>query len=260
MDIASATAALDINNKLPHHIFIILPGKSRAKRVIRFASLYCLDTLLASVKKEKLVDAADALFQVFHRNADTRGAAGQLMDSIVRNTFTRGGQWTIHEMEKSPRAGIKNQHWKIDPSSTRVDKYLIIGHPNHPLVSISSNPPDENVEYKHFKTFNFPPTNPNTLRTGYYLPTSATQATFDSFYYDANQKKATILQLTVSNMHTVNVKGLEQLQNFGVKSICYIAVTRPQKSFDLPVPQEYSNFVKGMYHLVLDSLHELPQE
>ena len=87
-------------------------------------------------------------------------------------------------------------------------------------------------------------------------PASQTEATFDSFYYDATIKQAKVLQLTVSKHHSMNIKGLEQLKGLGVESICYIAVTGPQKEFDLPVPNEYANskFLKGVYHLVWDSL------
>ena len=49
-------------------------------------------------------------------------------------------------------------------------------------------------------------------------------------------------------------KGLKRLQDLGVKSVRYVAVTMPQKGFDLPVPNKYSEFLKEKYHLVLESL------
>jgi len=88
INIALKSVSLEIDNMLPHHIFVILPGRTRSQHVIAFVSRYCLDTLVANVKKEKVANVADELFQVFIRNAHTRSAAGQLLDSVVSDIFT----------------------------------------------------------------------------------------------------------------------------------------------------------------------------
>ena len=249
--IGAASQDFRIDDKLPHHIFVILPGETRSEHVIEFASRYFARTLVTNVKE---ANAASALYQVFSRNAKTRGAAGQLLDSVVRDIFTRSDVWTIREMERSLYRGPKNQHWKIQPSSTHVDKYLITGHPDHLPVWVSDERPPKDVVLQRIETYLLPSTGRITLRTGYWVPDSATEATFDSFYYEANEKRVTVLQLTVSNSHSMNIKGLKRLRDLGVKSVCYVAVSGPQEDFDLPVPHEYSNFLSEKYLLVLESL------
>jgi len=142
----------------------------------------------------------------------------------------------------------------IRPSATYADKYLIVGQLNHPLRISDTYPEDD--DFQPINTHILPPTGEVTLSTGYYLPASATEATFDSFYYEAEMKQATILQLTVSKHHSMKKKGLKRLKSLGVKSVRYVAVTGPQNEFDLPVPNEYSDseFLKEKYHLVLNSL------
>jgi len=238
-------SSLQINDNLPHHIFVILPGEKRSEHIVAFASQYWVDTVAT---------AAQALFEVFKCNHFTRSAAGQLLDSIVCDIFAQGGVWKIHEMEMSQQPGKHNQHWKIWPSSTYVDKYLIVGHPNYPPVLISGRCPPNDVVFQCPTIRTLPPTGTVTLYTGYYTPTSVTEATFDSFYYEADEGQAMVLQFTVSNHHSMKKKGLKWLQDLGVKSVCYVAVTGPQEDFDLPVPNEYSEFLKGKYRLVLEYL------
>ena len=104
----------------------------------------------------------------------------------------------------------------IQPSSTYVDKYLIVGRPNYPPVLISGRCPPNDVVFQRVRIRTLPPTGPVTLCTGYYVPTSVSEATFDSFYYEADEEQATVLQLTVSNHHSMKNKGLKRLQDLGV--------------------------------------------
>ena len=262
--IGAASRGLRIDDTLPHHIFVILPGEDRSKYVIKFASRYFLRefasrydlrTLVANIKEEKVVDVANELYQAFSRNPKTRGAACQLLDCVVCDIFARSDVWTIREMEISPWQGAKNRHWKIKPSSTAVDKYLIVGHPDHPPVLISDERPPTDVVLQRIETHRLPPTGRITLRTGYWVPTSVTEATFDTFYYEANEKQATVLQLAVSNKHSMKIEGLKRLRDLGVESVCYVAVVSgPQETFDLSIPHEYSNFLNEKYLLTVNSL------
>ncbi|KAI9573908.1 hypothetical protein HD554DRAFT_2166732 [Boletus coccyginus] len=159
-------------------------------------------------------------------------------------------------MEISLGTGKVNQHWKIIPSSPHVEQYLIVGDPTKPIVKICDTHPNDSdaIVYDTFSTFPFNATIKKVTETGYYLPTSATEATFDAFYYDADLKEATVLQATVSSCHTVKVKGLQWLQEVGVESAHYVAITGQQEVFDLPVPMDYDVFLKEKYHLVLSKL------
>ena len=253
----TAIGSFQIDDDLPHQIFVILPNRDRSEHVIQFASQHWVDIVVAIVKKDKIAAAAQELFEVFIRNPFTRGAAGQLLDSVVGDIFARGGAWKIQEMKKSPRLGSKNRHWKIRRSWTHTNKWLIIGYPGQPPVVISEYPPKDNV-FQQIQTRILPSTSTDSvvLHTGYYLPASQTEATFDSFYYEADIKQATVLQLTVSNQHSMKTKGLKRLEGLGVERVRYVAVTGPLEYFDLPVPNEYeySPFLKEKYHLVLDNI------
>ena len=246
-----------IHNDELYRVLVILPDQDRGEHVIQFTSQYWVDIVVSMIKKDKVIAEAQELFAVFKRALSTSGAAGQLLDSVIGDIFARGGVWEIHEMEKSPQSDPKGCHWKIWASSTYADKYLIIGHPDHPPFLISEHPPEDTV-FQHIEThiLGSTPTDSVALCTGYYLPASQTDATFNSFYYEAKIKQATVLQLAVSKHHSMKIKGLKWLNDLGVESIRYIAVTGPQQDFDLTVPNEYSNpvFLEGMYHLTLNSL------
>ncbi|KAI9462947.1 hypothetical protein HD554DRAFT_2316226 [Boletus coccyginus] len=247
-------ASLRVNAELPHRLFIIHPGETRSSLIIKFASQHISEKLVAALES-KVSSAARVLFEVYNRNAPTKALAGQLLDSVVRGVFTRGGVWPIHRMELSPMKGKVNQHWKIVPSKSYVDQYLVVGDPTKPIVKICDTCPNDGTVYDTFSPFPFNATTKKLTETGYYLPTSTTEATFDAFYYDADLKEATVLQATVSPVHTMKAKGLQRLQEVGVESVCYVAVTGPGAGFDLPVPKNYDGvFVKEKYHLVLPKL------
>jgi hypothetical protein len=149
--IITDSTSLQINDDLPHHIFVIQPGEIRSEHVVEFASQYWLDIVAGIVKKGKVDIAAQALFEVFTRNNFTRGAAGQLLDTIVRDSFAQGGVWKIQQMETSKHKGTQNHRWKILRSSTYTDKYLILGRPDRPLL-ISDMCPSKDVALQPTKT------------------------------------------------------------------------------------------------------------
>jgi hypothetical protein len=164
-------ASLQIDDDLLHHIFVILPSEDRSRHLVQFASQYWLDFVVSTVKREKIAAEAQKLFDVFVGNPFTGGAAGQLLDSVVGDIFARGGVWPIHEMEKSGTKGKRAHYWKIEASKNYDNKYLIIGHPSHPPVLISPDPPKETT-FQHIKIHILPPStstdSPVTLCTGYY--------------------------------------------------------------------------------------------
>ncbi|KAI9568403.1 hypothetical protein HD554DRAFT_2099941 [Boletus coccyginus] len=217
-------ASLSVNAETPHRLFIIHPGETRSSLIIKFASQYISEKLVAALEC-KVSSAAQVLFEVYNCNPPTKALAGQLWDSV------------------------------IVPSKPYVDQYLVIGDPAKPIVKICDTCPDDGIVYDSFSSFPFNANIKEVTKTGYYLPTSTAEATFDAFYYDADLKKATVLQATISSGHTVKAKGLQQLQEVGVQSACYVAITPPQEVFDLPVPKDYDGvFLKEKYHLVLPKL------
>ncbi|KAI9461474.1 hypothetical protein HD554DRAFT_1512167 [Boletus coccyginus] len=246
--------SLTMSAEMPHHLFIIHPGETRSSLIIKFTSQHISEKLVAALE-HKVSSAARVLFEVYNRNPPTKALAGQLWDSVVRGVFTQGGVWPICQMEVSSNKGKVNQHWKIMPSKPYVDQYLIIGDPAKPIVKICDTCPDDAIVHDTFSSFPFNANIKEVTKTGYYLPTSTTEATFDAFYYDADLKEATVLQATVSPGHTVKAKDLQQLQEVGVQSAHYVAITPPQEVFDLHVPKNYDGvFLKEKYHLVLPKL------
>ena len=238
-----------IGDDLPHHIFIIRPGRDRSIPLIQIASHY-LACKVFNALGPKLTSKAEELFEVFNRNNDMKSPAGVLLNRAVKDRFSPGGYWKIKEMEKSQNRGRINQLWKLKASSTYNDTYLIA---NHPDILISNIPPAKNTTSQRLNVLFFPSNSSVKLVTGYYLPASKTEETFDSFYYDARLKKAIVLQVTTSSSHSMKAGGLKRLKDLGVKKISYVAVTPPMDDFDLPVPHGYTDFVEKVYQLVLES-------
>ncbi|KIM89448.1 hypothetical protein PILCRDRAFT_225820 [Piloderma croceum F 1598] len=65
-----------------------------------------------------------------------------------------------------------------------------------------------------------------TLKNGYYQPALG-QPTFDSLIYDEANLTATMLQMTVATQHDAKAKGVEWLENQGVKKFHLVTVTPP---------------------------------
>ena len=231
-----------------HQIFVLRPGPSRSIPLVQIATDFLTRKLFLALGP-KLSNSAEELSSVFKRNKITKSVAGALLNSVLENQFSKSGYWPIHKLKASRKRGRHNQHFKMDSSSTQ--EYLIINGLNRPSFSISDTPPAEGVVHAKVQINFFSSTGTIKLVDGYYIPISSNQATSDSFYYDATHRQATILQFTTSDME---VEGLKQLQELGVHSIRYVAVTGPQQTFDLPVPHDYANFVSEMYLLILEKI------
>ena len=84
---------------------------------------------------------------------------------------------------------------------------------------------------------------------GYYQP--AGQPTFDSFIYDTGTQTATILQMTAATHHDVKVDGVEWLLNQGAKKPRMVAVTPPDVSLNLLIPNNLVPKIMDIFQLYL---------
>jgi hypothetical protein len=91
------------------------------------------------------------------------------------------------------------------------------------------------------------------LQDEYYQPARG-QPTFDSFIYDTGTQTATMLQMTVATHHDAKVKGVEWLVGQGAKKIRLIAVTPPNVSLDLSIPNNLTPRITDVFELVLHSV------
>ena len=79
LKILNEAAAFQIDAALPHCIFVILPTQDRSQHTIQFASQHWVDIVVSLVKRDKVVTAAQELFEIYMCNPFTKGAAGQLL-------------------------------------------------------------------------------------------------------------------------------------------------------------------------------------
>ena len=91
------------------------------------------------------------------------------------------------------------------------------------------------------------------LQDGYYQP-AHDQPTFNGFIYDTGTQTATMLQMTVATHHDAKVKGVEWLVGQGAKKIHLIAVTLPNMSLDLSIPNNLTPRITDVFELVLQSV------
>ena len=63
-----------------------------------------------------------------------------------------------------------------------------------------------------------------------------------------------MLQLTVAAHHDAKVKSVEWLVGRGVNNICLVAVTPPNVSLDLGIPNDLASRVMEVFELVLESM------
>jgi hypothetical protein len=127
------------------------------------------------------------LFEQFSRVPQIAPAAGLLWEGWAHGHISKGGTFDLtpmfdHKDKKQTKKQIKDVHISFGPLEMRVFS-------SNELLSVTQT------------------------RTKYWIPSSANNPTFDSFFYHQGTGKNTGvgLQMTLSNCHTINPTGLDML-------------------------------------------------
>jgi hypothetical protein len=245
----SSAAAFQVED-VSHHILLVSPQSNRRRHSITIPSHYMYTKLRDQLHVHTLKEAA-RLYQIFVRNEYTEGSAGHIFDD-VHNLFCKGGEWRIALMTKN-KAGRLNTHFR-SPSPGKKSSYMRLGYEGVRLaIKGHSLPTHVDAEFSPLAHHRFFLGENIHLQDGYYQPARG-QPTFDGFIYDTGTQTATMLQMTVATRHDAKVKGVEWLVGRGAKKIRLVAVTPPEVSLDLSIPNNLTPRIMEVFELVLESV------
>jgi len=245
----SYAAALQVED-VSHHILLVSLQSNRSRHSITIPSHYIYTKLRDQLHVHTLQEAV-RLYQIFVRNEYTKGSAGHIFDD-VHNLFCKDGEWRITMMTKN-KAGRLDTHF-MSPNRGGKSSYMRLGYEGVRLtIEGHSLPTDVDAEFSPLAHHRFLLGENIHLQDGYYQPARG-QLTFDGFIYDTGTQTATMLQMAIATRHDAKVKGVEWLVDQGAKKIRLVAVTPPDVSLDLAIPNNLTPRIMEVFELVLESV------
>jgi hypothetical protein len=226
------------DQSVSHHFLTMTPAILRATSLLNFPSTHLMDIFEAQIAL-KHENAAAFLYSVFTKVPSLCGPAGTILDREMSTVLANGGVWMIQKMSKSPKRGLVNQVYDI-PTRSTPEEYLSLGRGGHSF-SVEPFPPAENPSHTTIPSHYWPPRPDEELSTGLYIPLNPNQATFDAVFYEQGSKRATIFQVTVSERHSVNESGLQDLWNLAVDEVQYVAITGFVDKLNIPFPHKWED-------------------
>lgn len=250
--IVDSAHSLSFDRDVPsHHLVLITPSETnRSQHLVEIPTRFLYDQII-SLAKIHALDAAFLLYEAFKEVNETNSAAGHMYEDFTRYLVPLGGQWPVVSMKKFP--GKQNfSHWKTT-GTEKADACLCLGRGGGPPFEFATAPLTDNATFSKLKCMGFCKDERLVLEDGFYFPLIKTQATFDAFVYHAETCTATVLQVTVSNRHSVNNAGFEWLKSLGVEKVYFVGITPVGASLDLPFGPEWDDsFVAKVYHLPME--------
>jgi len=197
------------------------------------------------------LDATFLLYDAFKEVNQTTAAAGHIYEDFTQYLVPLGGKWPVVSMKKVPRRQ-KFSHWKTTETE-QADACLCLGRHGGPPFEFVTALLSDNATFGKLKCMGFQKDERLVLEDGFYYPLIKNHVTFDAFVYHAETRTATVLQVMVSNQHSVNNAGFEWLKSLGVRKVYFVGVTPVGLSLDLPFDPEWDDsFVVKVYHLPME--------
>ncbi|KAH7929038.1 hypothetical protein BV22DRAFT_1126115 [Leucogyrophana mollusca] len=236
---AASLDALDISDD----IIAFIPGPSYCDFTCTIPTRYLVRAVLRAICAGEGSDARD-LYRVLVRIPKLRGAAGYLLEDIVRDAVPAGGSWRVERLATAPRGAWG--HWLREDATfwltvTTSPTCLTIS-PDKPTTAPGHGPP----KVKYYGAGS------KQLDDGYfYVPTSSIEATCDAFFYTERGRSATVFQCSDGREHDVDTRGLGFLEGLGVERVVYVGVIPPGRNtlfkMRLDVDPRLRDLVKERY-------------
>ncbi|KAH8109911.1 hypothetical protein DFH11DRAFT_840580 [Phellopilus nigrolimitatus] len=202
-DIFRDSILLELNHDISHKLLLVLPGAFRRRVSITIPSKHVYDLLRQS--RALQVEHGAAVLYNFLNRIVLRAAARYILDEEFQIALRNGGQWSIKPLTRF-RADEKNVTW-TKPSSEAPSTWLCFGFEGKVLqISNTKLPGDPQpvtaTYFVHGQNLE--------LKDGLYCPSVRNQGTFNSFIYEAQEKRATVFQATAgSSSRAIKKEGLD---------------------------------------------------
>ncbi|KAI0048381.1 hypothetical protein FA95DRAFT_1071608 [Auriscalpium vulgare] len=194
-------------NDIFQHVMLIEPGTFRDEVVANIPTAHLAHVLEDELALKEIVEK-ERLFQMFMNHMKV--SAGYILEYYGRDMIKAGGSWPIWIF-----AVTAYPHWRseVDERSSKPDAYLNVGRTG---VSIDELPrPSTGGPGEHTNLAE----DTIELSAGiYYIPASASEATFNSLFFDPRSGLATIIQFA-GKTQDVNRQGLQWLKDHGVLTV-----------------------------------------
>jgi hypothetical protein len=183
--------------------------------------------------------SGDRLYRMFLGSPGTRAGAGMVLDAWIHAIFSRGGSWTLAELENSKPQAVKNNVWMSgDNEPTR---YLTI---NANGFAIGTEPHLSNIPPSSIELVSY--TRSTTrLVTAYYQSSSPT------FFFLTVAPATCYFSKPSSPYHGVKKRGIQELMKLGAKTFTCIFVTVPEVVARLETDSAVALKIEARYQLRL---------
>ncbi|EJC97530.1 uncharacterized protein FOMMEDRAFT_162950 [Fomitiporia mediterranea MF3/22] len=241
-----------------HNIFCIQPQPTNVEDCsITIQTRHIYEMILQHFQKCEQQSAVK-LFKIFCVNYKSKGCAGFLLEDWVIGRLPKGGEWCLHAMEVvSGSKAEKRLRWRdVTNGNTH---YLRVGHCGTATVT------DRRVNAEHFdtiRTFDYGIRGTDKVEAlpetdGIGLLVKENQPTYDLFFWIPREKRAIMVQVTVSSSHNIAGKGLEQLKKAGAEHLDLIVVTPELKgrtkkdTVEVYTEKANKGMLEHIYHLTV---------
>jgi hypothetical protein len=189
-----------------HQIFVFFPSDDYIEYICTVPTRHLCLKLIESCCLEDEEQRKQSL-RLFLSSKHLVAPAGYLMEQLIHALLPLGGAWPL--LKLSTHDNKTNQHWSADDSSN-VDKWLVIGFKNQPVLHIPSACPPLDSPRRGLLVVKWYDTLEKLADDCFYIPNPSNQPTFDLFYHSAGH--VYMFQHTVTRAkHTVNHRGLKMM-------------------------------------------------
>ncbi|KAG7094102.1 hypothetical protein E1B28_007719 [Marasmius oreades] len=248
---------LNVDDKgISHWILGIYPGETRNQITVGFHTpqgLKLVKTACPGIWNSHVLD----IYTFFNSVGQTRGTAVRLLEDILHQDLPTGGHWKATQLESN------NQGPEIftdslivyttpPPEEPRTESYLLVGPDTYFVEAVpeTSTRPQSLTLYRYTsKEAKSGQANVSWDISGYYLPLTPNQETFNSFIVNPQLRSVFALQFTVSEEHQVNEEGLQFLQKHYSDYNLYYILFNSQKDVKLVVPSGYDGKWVSLWHV-----------
>lgn len=199
-------------------VFLLQPEpENRREYFMSIASPVVME-IFSHYPKAKWRDYVKKFYKLYLREPKTRANAGWILKIQLLIKMETGGEISMRRME-AQLGGVRNRRFKIKYD----EEVTTFTYPSNPPTYYPESPPLHVTE------------------TGYYIPQSRTNPTFDSFLYSSEDKTATFIQATVADEHHINTAGLEEMEKIIPQGtiIRYLAVVDHGWKFTCSIPESW---------------------
>ncbi|TFK53206.1 hypothetical protein OE88DRAFT_1734147 [Heliocybe sulcata] len=236
-NLVSQTSQLQMDENVSHHLLLVRPDKRRHRVQVDVISEHILVLLLNTLSLSER-QSMRAFFDLFVSVPQTKAAAGHLLEWRMHDLLPKSRSWPVMKLGTNKKYcmniyGDSDNTLRIEPEDRRAEV------PDYQVLVICKYSKGEQID----------------LAGKYYWPQARNEPTIDSFIYNPQDNVITAFQVTVSESHSVNSKGLEWLKSLRAAAPGSLApaidLVVISSNAQVALTPSAKTFIRDTYHLHL---------